>query len=160
MATDFFLDLGDIKGESKSTGFEDQIKIESFSWGASQHSTVSGTGGSSAGKASLADLNVMKTLDKASIPMLKALISGKHLPKATLSAAKSTGDTTGKPYLKVELTEVFVTGIQESGSSEVPMESVSFSYNQIKVTYSTQGDDGTLTVAGTLTYNTKTNLLS
>lgn len=158
MATDYFLKIDGIDGESQDDNFKNQIKIESFSWGGSQTSAVGGTGGSGAGKVNLADLSIMKTLDKASLPLFKSMCAGQHIATATLSAVKSGAN--GKPYLKVDLTELFVTSIQESASSEVPMESVSFSYNQIKMQYSTQDEQGNLTVANTITYNTKQNKLS
>lgn len=156
MAVDYFLKIAGIDGESQSQGFENQIKIESFSWGGSQHSAVAGTGGSGAGKVNLADLSIMKTLDKASLPLFKSMCKGDHIATATLSAVKSGAN--GKPYLTVDLTEIFVTSLQESASSEIPMESVSFSYNQIKIQYSTQDEKGNLTVANSVTYVAKTNV--
>jgi hypothetical protein len=60
MAVDFFLKLADIPGESVDSKHPNEITVMSFSWGASQTTSVSGTGGSGAGKASLADLSIMK----------------------------------------------------------------------------------------------------
>ena len=58
------------------------------------------------------------------------------------------------------LTELFVTSVQSSGSSEVPTESVSFSYATVKVEYSKQNDQGVLTAAGSVSYDVKQNKLS
>jgi type VI secretion system secreted protein Hcp len=160
MAVDFFLKVDGADGESTQTGHTKEIKIHSFSWGASQHTSVSGSGGSGAGKASLSDISVMKDLDKASSEMFKMLLTGKHIATAVLTAQKSTGDTSGKPFLTITFGEVFVTSQQISGSSEIPSESVSFSYNTIKFDYSTQGEDGTLTSTGAISYNIKTALQS
>jgi len=155
MAVDFFLDLGDIKGESVDDKHKDQITVMSFSWGASQTTSVSGSGGSGAGKASLADLSIMKNYDVASTPLYKSLIQGTHIPTGTLTAVKSGGD--GSAFMTITLSELFVTSIQISGSSEVPMESVSFSYNQIKTQYSQQDETGKLNVKAAVTYNLKAN---
>jgi type VI secretion system secreted protein Hcp len=160
MAVDFFLKVDGADGESTQTGHTNEIKIHSFSWGCSQVTSVSGSGGSAAGKASLSDMNVMKDLDKASPEMFKMLLTGKHIATAVMTAQKSTGDTSGKPFLTISLGEVFVTSQQISGSSEVPMESLSFSYNTIKFDYSTQGDGGALTSTGAVSYNIKTALQS
>ncbi len=157
MAVDFYLKLDSIQGESQSDGHTNEIQIHSFSWGASQTSSVAGTGGSGAGKAHLSDLSIMKTLDKASVPLFKALTLGTHIPNGTLTAIKATGTAGAKPFLKVTLGELFVTSLQVSGSSEIPMESVSFSYNTIKIEYSTQDDKGTMTVAGSAGWDIKTN---
>ena len=83
---------------------------------------------------------------------------GKHIANGVLTANKAGGD--GKPFLKVTLTEIFVTSVQSSGSSEVPTESVSFSYGTIKVEYSKQNEQGVLTASGAVTYDVKQNKLS
>jgi type VI secretion system secreted protein Hcp len=158
MATDFFLKLDSINGESMATGHTNEIDIHSFSWGATQVSSVSGSGGSGAGKAHVAELNIMKTYDSASVPLFKALLLGTHIANGVLTANKAGG--AGKPYLKVTLSELFVTSIQASGSTEIPMESVSLSYNTIKIEYSKQSETGVLTAAGVITYDLKANKVS
>jgi type VI secretion system secreted protein Hcp len=52
---------------------------------------------------------------------------------------------------------LFITSQQISASSEVPSESVSFSYNKIKVEYSTQNEQGILTATGAVNYDLKAN---
>ncbi len=159
MAVDFFLKLDSITGESVADGHTDEIQLLSFSWGGSQVSSVAGTGGSGAGKVSLENLHAMKYYDKASPQLFKALISGTHIKTGVLSAVK-TGVTGGKPFLKVSLEELFVTNLSVSGSSEVPAESVSFSYNKIKIEYSTQNEQGILTAVGAVSYDVKANKVS
>jgi len=158
MAVDFFLKLADIPGESVDSKHPNEITVMSFSWGASQTTSVSGTGGSGAGKASLADLSIMKNYDVASAPMYKALLLGTHIPTGVLTAVKSGGD--GSPFLTISLKEVFVTSVQISGSSEIPMESVSFSYNEIETQYAQQDETGKLNVKAAITYNLKQNKVS
>ena len=51
MSVDFFLKVDGANGESTATGHTDEIKIHSFSWGAAQHTSVSGSGGSGSGNA-------------------------------------------------------------------------------------------------------------
>jgi type VI secretion system secreted protein Hcp len=163
MAVDFYLKLDSIDGESVTKGFENQIQILSFSWGGSNVSSVAGTGGSGAGKVDLSDLSIMKHLDSASPLMYKALVSGLHVKTATLSAAKSgAGGASGgsKAFLTISLGELFVTSMQLSGSSEIPTESVSFSYNTIKYEYSKQNDQGNLQSTGAVSYDLKTNTIS
>jgi type VI secretion system secreted protein Hcp len=155
MAVDFFLLLDTIQGESVDQNFKDQIGITSFSWGGSQTTSVAGSGGSGAGKVDLADLSIMKYLDKATPKLFQAMTKGTHLATGTLSGVKSGAD--GKPFLKIDFKELFITSIQTSGSSEVPMESVSFSYNEIKIEYFQQDEKGIITSTGAITYNLKTN---
>jgi type VI secretion system secreted protein Hcp len=154
MAVDFFLDLGDIKGESQDAQHKDQVRLHSYSWGGSQTTSVSGAGGSGAGKVNLQDLSIMKDFDKASPKLLTAMTKGTHIAKGTLTAVKA-GDN--GDFLKIEFTEMFVTSLQVSASSEVPMESVSFSYNTADLTYKSQDDKGKLVTAGTWKYDLKQN---
>jgi type VI secretion system secreted protein Hcp len=159
MAVDVYLKLDTIEGESVRKGFEKQIDILSYSWGGTQVTGVAGTGGSGAGRANLSDLSVSKYLDKASPKMFKALIAGTHLATGTLSSVKAGTDVT-KPFLTLTLGELFITSQQISASSETPVESVSFSYNTIKVEYFQQDDKGNLTSTGAVSYNLKQNAIS
>jgi type VI secretion system secreted protein Hcp len=157
MAVDFFLKLDSIDGESVADGHKDEIQLLSFSWGGHNVSSVAGTGGSGAGKVDLQDLSVTKYLDKATTPLFKALCSGTHIKTGTLTGVKTGTGGGGKPFLTLSLKELFVTSQQISGSSEIPMESLSFSYNEMKSEYSTQNEQGILTTTGAVTYNTKEN---
>jgi len=160
MSVDFFLKIEGVDGEATAKNHTNEIKIHSWSWGASQVTSVSGSGGSGAGKASLSDISIMKDYDKASPELFKALLEGKHLSEATLTAQKSSGADTGTPFLVVTLGELYVTSQQVRGSSEIPSESVSFSYNTIKVDYSAQVEGGTLSSTGAISYNIKTQTVS
>jgi type VI secretion system secreted protein Hcp len=158
MAVDYFLKLDGIQGESTDTNHKDEIQIMSFSWGGSNVSSVAGTGGSGAGKVDLSDLSVMINFDKSTPKFFKSMASGTHIKTGTLSAIKSGTD--GKPYLKVDFKELFVSSLQISASSEIPTVSVSFTYNEIKMDYSQQNEQGNLTSTGPVTYNLKENKLS
>jgi type VI secretion system secreted protein Hcp len=158
MAVDYFLKLDGIQGESTDANHKDEIQIMSFSWGGSNVSSVAGTGGSGAGKVDLSDLSVMIYFDKSTPKFFKSMASGTHIKTGTLSAVKSGTD--GKPYLKVDFKELFVSSLQISASSEIPTVSVSFTYNEIKMDYSMQNEQGNLTSTGPVTYNLKENKLS
>ena len=75
-----------------------------------------------------------------------------------MAAIKAGAD--GKPYLKVDFKELFVSSLQLSASSEIPTVSVSFSYNEIKVDYSMQNEQGNMVSTGPVTYNLKENKLT
>jgi len=159
MAVDYFLKLSDgIEGESSDSNHKNEIQIMSWSWGASQVSSVAGTGGSGAGKADLSDFSIMTYFDKATPKFFKSIGLGTHIKSGTMSAIKSGAD--GKPYLKVDFKELFVSSVQISGSSEIPTVSLSFTYNEIKIDYSVQDENGNLKSTGPVTYNTKENKLT
>lgn len=80
-ATDMFLQIEGIKGESTDVTHRGEIEVLSWSWGASNPTSV-GSSGLSAGKASFSDLSITKYADKSSPEILQALSTGhtiKHL---------------------------------------------------------------------------------
>jgi type VI secretion system secreted protein Hcp len=161
MAVDYYLKVDGIDGEATTKNFQNQIQILSFSWGGSQTSSVAGTGGSGAGKVDLSELSITKHMDKATTKFFNALCAGTHIKSAVLSATKAgAGGGTGGVFLKITLGELFVTSLHTSASNELPAESVSFSYNTVKVEYSTQDNQGVLTAAGSVSYDLKANTVS
>lgn len=120
-----------------STSKTNAIDILSFSFGASmQHTIGAGSSGgeSRAGRANLSDLTVMKVLDKTSPLLFDDCVTGNILTKVELFYDKPMGDNQ-EDYFKIELDNALITSIQLSGSSENPMESVSFAFNKVKVSY-------------------------
>ncbi len=158
MAVDYFLKLDSINGESEDSNHKNEITVLSFSWGGTQTTSVAGTGGSGAGKVSLSEFSIMKNYDSASPLLFKSMLTGTHVKTGTLTANKAGGN--GKPFLKIDFTELYVTSQQASGSSEIPTESVSFSYNTIKVDYSVQNEQGNLASTGAISYDLKQNKVS
>ena len=93
MAFDTFLDLGkDIPGESTAAGFEGKIEIYSFSWGASNPTTIgSASTGIAAGKVSISSFNVMKKTDKASALLFQRCCEGQHIDTVIVTMRKAGG---------------------------------------------------------------------
>ncbi|BAH40914.1 MAG TPA: Hcp1 family type VI secretion system effector [Gemmatimonas aurantiaca] len=152
MAFDTFLKLAGIDGESTAKGFEKQMEIYSFSWGASNPTTIgSGSTGISAGKVSVSSFNVMKKTETASAKVFAACATGKHIATAEVVLRKAGGDAGQNPFLKYKFTDVMVESIQWSGSSggdDTPTESLSFAFGKVEIEYLKQEKDGKLTVAG------------
>jgi type VI secretion system secreted protein Hcp len=160
MAVDYFLKLDGIDGESQDDKHKGWIQIMSWSWGGTQTSSVSGTGGSGAGKASLQDLTITTQFDKATPKLFKSMLLGTHTAKGNIECVKAGAD--GKPYLKIDLEEVFVTSLQTGGSmgEEIPVVSVSFTYNKVKLDYYQQNEKGNVASTGAITYDLKQNKVS
>ena len=156
MAVDYFLKLADVPGESVAQNHNAEIQVLSWSWGGTQTSTVSATTGSGAGKVSLSDLNLMIQFDSSSAKLLKGLTLGTHYATATLSAVKSGAANSN--YVTLDLTEVFIASLQLSASSEVPSVSISLTYKTYTYNYFQQKTDGTVTNAGTTSYDVGTNV--
>jgi type VI secretion system secreted protein Hcp len=144
----------DVEGETNDSVYSAHkaFDITSFSFGASNPSSVgSAGGGSGSGKVNLSSFSVAKITDNCSPSLWLACCNGGHYDKGTVSLRRAGGqkDTTGTEYLNYEFAEVFVDHIQWSGSSggdDRPMESVSFSFGAVKVAYTPQlkgGEKGT-----------------
>lgn len=146
MAFDTYLDLKDVVGESTATGFTGKIEIYSFSWGASNPTTVSpGQGGLSAGRVSISSFNVMKKTDAASATLFTSCATGKHHDTMTITMRKAAGAAGQKPFLVYKFTNVMVESIQWSGSSggdDTPTESVSFAFAKVEIEYQQQDSAG------------------
>ena len=145
MAFDAFIKIDGIDGESTRAKFEKQIEIHSFSWGASNPSTVGHGGGGGAGRASVSSFNIMKRTDSASPKLFQQCCDGSHIKSATVTLRKAGGKSP-VDYLKYEFSDVFVESVQWSGSSggdDTPTESVSLAFGKVKVTYTPQKADGT-----------------
>ncbi len=156
---DYFLSLDGIKGESKDTNYKDQIPLLSWSHGGEQSSSMhTGTGGHGAGKVTMHPLTLTKPVDKSSVPLLKALAVGTHIQKGKLSAVKAGANR--KPYYTIDLTTAFVSSYVISAVDQHPVESITLSYEQIKIEYFLQDDKGTVASGGSVTINTSTNAVS
>lgn len=128
-----------------STSKKDAIDVLSFSFGASQTAVIgSGSSGGEAraGRADVSNLTIMKVVDKLSPLLFDDCVTGNYLKKVDLIYDKPMGDAQ-EDYYKIHLENALITSISHSGSSENPMESVSFAFSKIKVSYNPE-DDGAL----------------
>jgi type VI secretion system secreted protein Hcp len=120
-----------------STSKTNAIDILSFSFGATQ-SAVIGAGSSGgearAGRANVSDVTIMKVLDKVSPLLFDDCVTGNYLTKVDIIYDKPMGDNQ-EDYFKIHMENALITSIQLSGSSENPMESVSFAFSKVKVSY-------------------------
>jgi type VI secretion system secreted protein Hcp len=146
MAFDTFLDLAGVAGESTAKGFEGKIEIYSFSWGASNPTTIgSGSTGIAGGKVSISSFNAMKKTEKSSPSLFSACCTGKHFATATVTMRKASGDSGQKAFLTYTFTDVMVESVQWSGSTggdDTPTESVSFAFGKVEINYQQQDSKG------------------
>ncbi len=155
MAVDMFLKLDGIKGESKQTGHKDEIDIYSWSWGLTQSGSWSMGGGGGSGKVNVSDLSVSKKLDSSTAKITATACKGDHIATGVLTCRKAGG--TQLEYLKIELTDIIVTGIQTSGAGmgDEVMETLSLNFGQFKCTYKEQDEKGQGTNPQVYGYNVK-----
>ena len=136
MATDAFLKIEGIEGESTDDKHKNWIEVLSYSHGLSQPaSATSGTGGRSKERVEMADFSVMKVLDKASPNLALAVCDGRHIPTVTIELCEASGEK--HKYMEYVMEDVIVSSLQPSGSSggDKPLESLTFNFGKIKWTY-------------------------
>ncbi len=144
MASDTFLQIDGIKGESSDADHKDWIEVLSFNWGVSQMAsgTASSSGGGSTQRADFQDLSVVKELDSSSPLLNKACWGGQHIDKVVLQLNRAAGDKRQK-YMEYELTNVIISSISiGGGGGGVPTESLTFNYGKIKTVYTKQARKG------------------
>jgi len=143
MAGTIFLAFDGVEGESTDDRHKGEIQLESWSFGVSNSGTTHlGGGGAGAGKASVSDLAVTKSIDLATPALLQAAASGKRAGTATLTARKAGEGQ--RDFLKVVMRDVMVTSctIDADGDSGMPREAVHLSFGTVQLTYTAQSADG------------------
>ena len=84
----------------------------------------------------------MKVVDKVSPLLFDDCVTGNYLKSVDIIYDKPMGDSQ-QEYFKIHMEDALITSIQISGSSENPVESVSFAFAKIKVSYNPE-DGGEL----------------
>lgn len=138
-ATDYFLELDGVPGESTDARYPGMIKLNSFSLGIQR---------SAAGKPAFSDVSFSKLIDKSSPLLYLHSAAGKHLKVAILHAVSRSG--TGQfEFYTVKLTDVVISSVATAGSTSdaLPQESFSLNFTKIEFTYTPQRPDGTADVA-------------
>lgn len=156
MATDYYLKLDGVEGESQKEGHAKEIELESWSWGGTNDGSFSRGSGGGTGKFSSSDLSCQSMISKASAKLLQACTKGSHIDKGVLSCRKSGGDTKPYDFLKITLEHCLVSSFQAGGSSGSESLVDSFSLNFSKITYEYFAQDaskGSVTSTGSISYD-------
>jgi len=144
MASDIFLYLNGIKGESADAKHQDQIDVESYSWGVRMSEPDGRGGGGGVGKATFDGLTFVAKTSMASPPLFLAAASGKHLPDALLTVRRASDKQT--EYIHIKLVDVTVSSYQQSDTEaqDRPTDICALRFGIIDFSYSPQMADGTL----------------
>ncbi|MBV8209318.1 MAG: type VI secretion system tube protein Hcp [Burkholderiaceae bacterium] len=146
-ATNIFLQLDGIPGESTDAKHKEQIDILSYSLGLTNLANTSSSSGAgaSSGKLACGALVLTKFVDKSSPPLIAAIAGGKHIKSGKLSFT-ATGPKGGADYYVVSLTDLAVTAIQQSQASGSPKvtDQISFSVAKYAFEYQQVQPNGTL----------------
>ena len=119
-----------IPGSSLDADHPDWIEVLSMSQGVSSTKKA----------VACSDVSIMKVLDQAGPALWAAAAVGQVFPEVRIEVVKG-GESPGVVY-DIRISAAKVTSSQTSGSSELPMESVSFSYHSITLTFNAQDAKG------------------
>jgi type VI secretion system secreted protein Hcp len=146
-ASDIYLKIEGIPGESADSAHRGEIEVASWSLGATQSTRPTFGASSGAGRTmggqppkeppqGPGGISVSKSYDKSSPKLAEACAKGTHFPKATLTVRKSGGGQ--QEYMTYELENVLISGYSlgggggGAGGSAQPMESLSINYTKIQ----------------------------
>lgn len=147
MSSDIFLklvsDSGPLKGESMVKGFEEQIQLVDWHWGAAQTGTAHVGSGGGTGKVQVKNLSFSHYMDTASPTLFLACCKGTHFNEATLTMRKAAGESP-LAYLIITLKYIIVTAvsINASGGAELPQEVVTLNFAAFEMSYQAQAANG------------------
>jgi type VI secretion system secreted protein Hcp len=157
VASDVFLKVDGIKGESTDAYHKDEIELVGWSWGASEVFIVSGGGGTVGGKPKFTDLVVTKHVDKASPKLLRACLKVTHISEVVLTQRKAGAGKLN--FLVITLKDALVTSLNdaESEGASRPMETVQFNFAKVIYEVIARKPNGQPGTPVTLRWDVKTN---
>jgi type VI secretion system secreted protein Hcp len=157
MATDIFLKIGEIKGESTDEQHKDEIEVLAWSWGVTQAGSTASGVGAGAGRPDFSDLSITHRVDKASPNLMLACATGQHLKSAVLSERKAGPKP--QDFLIVTMSDVMLTSVlsSASGADDGLVEKVGLQFATVDLEYRPQKPDGSLDAGIHFTYDLRTN---
>jgi type VI secretion system secreted protein Hcp len=140
----YFLKLDGVAGDSTDAKHKGEIQLLSFSWGASNPSSIgSATGGAGAGKVSLSDFSFTAKSSKASPLLFLNAATGRRLKTGLITVAHRNRG--GQAYIKIELTDVLVSSYEQgAGGGSAPVDAASLRFAKIAYSFYPQAPDGSL----------------
>jgi len=143
-ASDMFLKLTGVKGESTDEKHKDEIDVLSWSWG-----TSTGTGKTKRGTIApqcIQDLALTKHVDSASPQLIMLGVKGEIAKEGILTMRKA-GEKFSQEFLTLKMTDVMVTSYQTggvAGNESQLMDQVVLTFSSISGEYRPQNSDGSL----------------
>ena len=156
-ATDMFMKIGDVKGESIDVKHKDEIDVLAWSWGMSNSGTTHSGSGGDVGKANVQDFSFTKYVDLSTPDLMLSTLNGQHFDQATFTVQKAGG--THLEFLKITFEEVIVTSVSTGGSGgeDRLTENITLNFAKVKVEYTPQKQDGSGGPTKTITWDIAAN---
>ncbi len=136
IATDMYLWIDGIDGESTDDAHRDWIEIVSFDSKVSivEGATTSREGAYTGSRPQFSEITVGKVIDKATPLLHKHCCSGRHIPSVVIELCRATGEKV--TYMKYTLTDVIVSSVGPvTVAPTSQLEQVSFRFARIQWEY-------------------------
>lgn len=140
MATDAYLQIDGIKGESVDSGHQGWIELTSTSWGVVQPTVSSkSSSGHTAGHCEHRTLSLSKLADLASPVLMQHCSMGKTIPKAKIEFMRADGDGKRVKYYQVEMENVMVSHMdQVMNGGGLLQDDIGLCFSKVKWSYTQQ----------------------
>jgi type VI secretion system secreted protein Hcp len=154
--TSMYLRLGSgtasIAGDSRASGYENWIKIDSAQMGVSTPYNLGAAGGAGVGKASISDLTWSQSLDKSVPVVLADLLRGTTVTQATIEyvTAGASGPVT---FMQLALDNVMFSSLSLSTGGDLPSVSGSMNFTGFSETVWSVNADGSRGTARSFGYD-------
>jgi len=141
MATDIYVQIQGIKGESADSQHLGWIEAVHVEWAVIQprSATASTAGGHTAERAEFEELTFIKHADLSSPVLMQTCSMGRTLPRALLKFMRADGQGERVRYFEVELTNVLLAHVRSTiQPGHILAESVGLKFSKAKWTYTRQ----------------------
>lgn len=158
MAVDIYIKLDGIPGESHDSKHKDWIQVLSFSHALTQSGSMfSGGGQSTSGRVDVADVSIMKRVDKSTPKLNWTLASGAHIKSAIIEFCQATKDK--HTFMKYTFEDVTLSSLQPAASAngDFPMESMAFRFSKIEWEYTPIDEKGVKLASAKAWWDVKEN---
>ncbi|MCX7712083.1 MAG: type VI secretion system tube protein Hcp [Chthoniobacterales bacterium] len=145
MASDYFLKIQDIEGESQDSAHKNEIDIISFNFEAAQPTAGGTLSGVGAGRVQVGTFNFVSRQSKASPKLMLACCDGTHIPTVTLTIRKAGKEQ--QEFSVYKLSDCIITSYKvesPNDDSGIPLDTFKIGFSKIEHTYKEQKTDGTL----------------
>jgi type VI secretion system secreted protein Hcp len=130
-----YLKFEEIEGEVTEPAYRGWSELVAFSQGYSSSAAVAGATRRRA-RMNVEDLTCVKALDKSSPKLAEAALKGTVFPKVDIHMTRSFSGKGKQAYYIYELKNARISSYNISSSgSEMPVEEITISFSEIKVTY-------------------------
>nr|WP_314545311.1 type VI secretion system tube protein Hcp [uncultured Massilia sp.] len=141
MATDVYLQIDGIKGESQDSAHQGWIEVTSAQWGVMQprSATASTGGGHTAERCEHRTLALSKLADLSSPLLMQTCSMGKTIPKAKLEFMRADGDGHRVKYYEVELENVMIANVEQMiHGGSILHDEIGLRFSKVKWKYTQQ----------------------